>query len=172
MLCAMFMTREIEASLALRKHIAINVTDKVITWELPVSKADPKALGCKRSWGCSCWDAKHVREGCPYHTALAHIAILQEWFGDDGEGDEAQPLFPGADGLAVSSDVMLAVIEELARMTGENILTHDGRRKYGKHSWRSTGAVFMTSIGIEIFKVQLMWRWACAVVTHYTRLAP
>ena len=67
---------------------------------------------------------------------------------------------------------MLALIEELAKMTGEAILTHDGRKRFGKHSWRSTGAVFMTGIGIEIFKVQLMGRWACAVVTHYTRLAP
>ena len=74
--------------------------------------------------------------------------------------------------MQVTAEAMLALIEELAKMTGEAILTHDGRKRFGKHSWRSTGAVFMTSIGIEIFKVQLMGKWACAAVTHYTRLVP
>ena len=67
---------------------------------------------------------------------------------------------------------MLAVIEHIALLYGEDLVTANGRKKFGKRPWRSTGAVFMSSIGIEVFKVQLMARWASAVVTHYTRLAP
>ena len=42
----------------------------------------------------------------------------------------------------------------------------------GKHSWRSTGAVWFTLIGIAVAKIQLLARWDSELVTHYTRLAP
>ena len=170
-LCTMFMVRELEAALALRRHLDVDTKALLVTWELPVSKYDPNALGCKRTWGCSCWDPKHIHAGCPYHTALAHITILREWFGP-GDAFDGLPLFPRVDGQPATPEDMLAVIEQIARLYGEELVTADGRRKFGKHSWRSTGAVFMSSIGIEVFKVQLMARWASAVVTHYTRLAP
>ena len=82
------------------------------------------------------------------------------------------PLFPGGDGRMVTPQAMLAVVEELARLLGEGVLTGDGRKRFGKHSWRSTGAVYMTSLRVEVYKVQLMARWSSTVVTHYTILAP
>ena len=67
---------------------------------------------------------------------------------------------------------MLELIEMLATMLGEELYTKDGRIKYGKHSWRSTGAVFLAGIGVDLLKIQLMARWSSEVITHYSRLAP
>ena len=71
----------------------------------------------------------------------------------------------------MAAAVMVQLVEEIARRTGESVLTPDGRRRYGKHSWRSTGAVFL-SLFLEIAKIMMLARWASAIVTHYTRLAP
>ena len=42
----------------------------------------------------------------------------------------------------------------------------------GKHSFQSTGAVYLSSLGIELLKIQMLARWASPIITHYTRLAP
>ena len=167
----MFMVRELEAALAMRKHVRTDMELKLVTWELPVSKTDPQALGCKRTWGCSCLQDRHRHEGCVYHVAVEHLAELRKRFGEETDDDDLT-LFPQESGQPVSPEVMIAVIELLATMIGEEIHTPDGRKRFGKHSWRSTGAVFLTSLGVEVFKVQLMARWSSPVVTHYTRLAP
>ena len=52
------------------------------------------------------------------------------------------------------------------------MLTYDGRHRFGRHRWRSTGAVFLSAIGLEIVKIQMLARWRSPIVTHYTRLAP
>ena len=67
---------------------------------------------------------------------------------------------------------MVDLVDELARWSGEDVLTPEGQRRYGKHSFRSTGAVYLSSIGIELLKIQMLARWASTIITHYTRLAP
>ena len=47
-----------------------------------------------------------------------------------------------------------------------------GRIIYGKHSRRAAGAVYLTKIGLHIYKIQLLARWASPLITHYARLAP
>ena len=83
------------------------------------------------------------------------------------------PLFPDEEGNMVSAAAMIALVDELAARTGEAVTNADGLRRFGRHSWRSTGAVWLTgTMGIEVLKVQMMARWSSPVVTHYTRLAP
>ena len=68
--------------------------------------------------------------------------------------------------------MMLAFIEELAVMMGEQLYTKAGQRRFGKHSWRASGAVRMASIGLGTYKIKLLGRWLCAIVLRYCRLAP
>ena len=85
---------------------------------------------------------------------------------------ESLPLFPQAGGEEVAPEAQVKLVEKIAMMTGERTLTAEGRNRYGKHSWRSTGAVFLTFIGLEVMKIQLLARWGSPIITHYTRLAP
>ena len=54
----------------------------------------------------------------------------------------------------------------------EPLHTDKGVRRFGKHSFRATGAVYLALVGISVEKIQLMGRWSCGVVVHYTRSAP
>ena len=49
-----FLLREIEASLMLASSVSFDRVALQVTVLLPVSKTDPRALACKRSWGCVC----------------------------------------------------------------------------------------------------------------------
>ena len=48
----------------------------------------------------------------------------------------------------------------------------DGVNIFGKHSWRATGAVYLSALGIELAKISLLARWASALIVHYARIAP
>ena len=67
---------------------------------------------------------------------------------------------------------MLLLIEQLARALGEPILTAAGQKRFDRHSWRSTGAVWLAGMRLDLYRIQLIARWASAMVLHYARLAP
>ena len=148
----------------------INRVEKRVYWRLPVSKTDAQALGCTREWACTCLQADCVMKQCPYLTAEAHLEMLDRVFPD--ADPEALPLFPQEGGEEVPPEAHVKLVEKIALMTGERTLTKDGRNTYGKHSWRSTGAVFLRFIGLEVIKIQLLTRWGSPIITHYTRLVP
>ena len=143
-----FMLREIEASLALRRHVSVDYRRKSISWLLPVSKNDPQARGCTRSWSCSCWQQGEPWVGCPYHCMIAHLVLLSSLFGSPKGITDDTPLFPNRRGRPVTASAMLQLIELLATMIGLSIFDKDGYRVFGKHSWKSTGAVWLSLIGL------------------------
>ena len=67
---------------------------------------------------------------------------------------------------------MIRLVEFIAVATGEKLVLAVGIRRFGKHSWRSTGAVFLSGLGIDIHKLMLLARWASAIIMHYARVAP
>ena len=69
--------------------------------------------------------------------------------------DDAFPLFPDCDGNEVSAELMLNLIEELARLTGEALTNQAGKKRFGKHSWRATGAVHLGECGLDVNKICL-----------------
>ena len=76
-----FLLREIEASLMVARSVTFDTKKRVVTIFLPVSKTDPTALSCTRSWGCTCAD---VMVGlCPYHAAWNQKEWLREQFADE-----------------------------------------------------------------------------------------
>lgn len=164
-----FVLREIEGSLARSTAASINEDKQLICWRLPSSKTDPQALGCVRSWGCLCQTAPAGARACPYHAGLRQRDLIIRTF---GQLSDDLPFFPTNEGKAVAPEVMVALVEYLAEQTGEAIISPSGHRKFGKHSWRSTGAVYLSSLGLELFKLQLLARWSSAIVLHYARTAP
>ena len=67
---------------------------------------------------------------------------------------------------------MVQLVELIATRQGQALRTADGAMRFGGHSWRATGAVYLSSMGINMHKIALLARWASAVITHYTRIAP
>ena len=163
-----FMVRELEGALAARRDIHINTVTSTVTWHLPVSKTDPAALGCERTWGCTCTLPDKPHRSCAYHAALRQLALLDKKFGNNPD----MPLFPTVDGKVVDPQRMVELVDAIAELCGETVLDEHGNRRFGKHSWRTSGAVFLTSLGLDTYKVQLLARWASPLVVHYCKLAP
>ena len=159
-----WLVRDMDGALAMARDMHINTESQTATWRLSASKTDPKALGCERAWGCLCPAA------CPYHAALDQQQLLRgRW---PGAKFDDLPLFPNAAGKTVHKNAMLALIERLAQLAGEPIFTAAGQRRYGRHSWISTGAVYLASKGVELQRIQLLARWSSPIILHYARLAP
>ena len=63
-------------------------------------------------------------------------------------------------------------IERLAELLGERLVLAAGVRRFGKHAFRAAGAVFLSALGIDMYKLPLLARWASEQITHYARVAP
>ena len=66
-----FIMREIEVANARVEHVTIYPKELKAQLLLPVSKKDPRAVGCSRSWQCLCKDSTQrasARDDCPYHA--------------------------------------------------------------------------------------------------------
>ena len=110
--------------------------------------------------------------GMPYHTMSQHVAWLRQNFGDAASSD-GFPLFPDVNGDFVQAEQrMLNLVDKLATRCGEPLENKLGQRRFGKHSVRSVGAVYLSALRIELLKIQMLARWSSHIITHYTRLAP
>lgn len=167
--CSFFMLREIEGSLARAVNVTLNWENCSDTWRLPASKNDPCALGCARSWGCLCSTSSLV--ACPFHCAVNQHELLLKLF-PSRVNDPSLPLFPESHGDAVQSGAMITVVETLAERIGEPLWTAAGQRRFGTHSWRATGAMYLSSLQLDLFKIQLLARWQSPIILHYVRLTP
>ena len=72
----------------------------------------------------------------------------------------------------LGAEDMVELIEALATMTGNTLITPEGVKKFGGHSWRAAGALYMSDVGVNMHKIGLMARWYSALITHYSRVAP
>ena len=165
-----FLLREIEASLALLSHVTLNQTSKVITLRLPVSKTDPRALGCTRSWGCVCDDDMTVP--CPYHAVLSQRLLLRDMCNRLKLHENEIPLFPSAIGEVVQKRMVVDTVESVASRLGLSVFNEAGDRLFGGHIFRIVGARRLASIGIEEHVICLLARWSSSVVLRYIKEAP
>ena len=165
-----FMLRELEASLALARSLTFDYELKEITLHLPVSKTDPYALGCHRTWGCIC--GGEPQTPCAYHAALKLFEVLKERFGAEGALPVDLPLFPTPQGRTMTKAKFIQNIEYLVCNQGLRLTGERGNRLFGGHSARVTGAQFLAGVGLDIFLIQLLARWASQVVLRYVREAP
>ena len=165
-----FLLREIEASLSLACSVNIDKVTLRVSWNLPTSKTDPKALGKTRSWGCTC-DGLRLSP-CPYHAALDHQELLLRLFGKNETLPADLPFFPTADGLVASKESVVLTLESVARKLGQPLKSPDGQRLWGGHTMRVTGAQHLASLGVELVVIALLARWASAIVLRYAAEAP
>jgi len=167
-----FMLREIELAYARARHLSFNHSRRVVTFELPLSKTDPCAIGCTRSWGCVCDEqaaSLAAAMPCPYHIAKAHDEALRLYFGQ--EADEPwppeMPLFPTPEGSTVFKEAVVLTIEEIARRLSLPIYGEAGDRLFGGHSFRVSGAKWLAAEGLPVEKIQSLARWSSSIVLRY-----
>ena len=159
-----FLVRELELALAVWRNF--QVSDAVVKWCLPASKADPTAAAVTREWKCLCGDTPRP---CPVHAALR---IKQFRLQRDGAIDPDSPVFIVPDGRVPTKDEVVNTIEALGRLTGDKLIDELGRRRFGGHSMRVSGARYLANLGLEMFKLAVLARWNSPVLLRYVADAP
>jgi len=165
-----FIMREMELAFAKVAHARIDREDRKFTLLLPVSKKDPRAIGCERSWHCLCRDGDGRRRDCPYHAAVSQLDILGKMFGADRL--QSLPLFPDKHGKVANKATVILALEATVRGYREPTVSASGSRLFGGHSFRVTGAQKLAAAGIEIIKIMVLARWSSEVVLRYVKDAP
>ena len=160
--------RELEVSFATLGHVTILVP-RGVDWRLPVSKTDPQALGCVRTWRCVCSTGTGLCGAC---AVIAQMEFVKTSFEGKVEDVNALPLFPTIDGSAPSKDAVVATIEQVALLAGQPIKGDDGENLLGGHSLRVTGARMLASLNVDTAIIMALARWAGQTVLHYIGDAP
>ena len=137
-----------------------------LTWNLPGSKSDHKALGVKRTWPCICG---HMAVPCPYHLAKLHM----EWLKASSHSSAPDaPLFPNARGGMPSKAAVVSTFEAIGRLLQQPLWSEDGLRLFGGHSPRVTGAQLFAALGIDINKIRILARHSGETIMRYVQEAP
>jgi hypothetical protein len=164
--------RGAESALALAESLVIKAGSAIETLHLPVSKTDPQAIGCCRTWGCVC-GTQARRDLCPYHSAVSLKKELVRRFGNrDGLLPEGCPLFPNADGNWCTKKGFVATVAELARRTEVPTIDLLERSTVGEHVWRVTGSRHLAALDVPIPIIKLLARWGSDVIERYIADAP
>ena len=82
-----FLTREIELSATLLRHLQVDAQKQIVTWTLPSSKTDTRGELIARSHKCLCHVANPMI--CPFHCAADLMAMRMRTHNHDDS-----PLFP------------------------------------------------------------------------------
>ena len=136
-----------------------------VKWRLPASKTDPMAVAVVRELGCMCQGCSSAL--CPAHVAKEHFKTLAKLFGPNVPRD--LPLFPCIDGQTVSKGAVVRTFECPAGRCGKPMLDDLGRRAFGGHSARVTGARYYAGLGIELGKLAVFARCRSDIVLHYVQ---
>ena len=161
------MTREVEISEANLSHLTFSPGKDSVTWILPASKTDVKALGTSRTWGCVCNGSPLV--ACPLHSLLAQHDFTSRLCAELGLEPDAVPLFPTQDGHRTTKSAAIATITKLATMIGQpTICPSSGGQLLGGHSLRTGGAQTLAGLGVDPMRIQ-SWDDGVVVWSSVTR---
>ena len=168
---AFWVLREIEIAWSARGDVHCSEDNATVSWYLPVSKTDPKAKACFRSWGCLC--SKLSEALCPYHRMKDYLARLDNFLGKNADDNfDAKPLFPDYKGAVAKKVGVVSGLEGVLSRLGVQVRDVQGRRRFGGHSMRVTGSRFWATQGLEVYKIQIFARWGSATVLRYVADAP
>ena len=73
--------------------------------------------------------------------------------------------------MATKKAIVQTVLN-LAQCLGLPLHTLSGALRFTGHSFRVTGAIFLASSGIDVWRIHLHGRWGSDTVLRYVRLAP
>ena len=186
---AWYMLREVEFSNAELRAVFFNMLQQSVTLTLPVSKADPSALGTTVTHGCCCLsvaldasspilcrDLARSRALCPFHQLLDHMTFMRRQYPNRfdrlGWPVAGYPLFPDEAGRVCTKEGVAATIRRAAYLLGQP--THDsgGLVLHTGHALRVTGAQALARAGLSEHQISLLARWGSAAVLKYIRTAP
>ena len=141
-----------------------------VTIRLPMSKEDTTGQGTARTLGCAC--KSQLAGLCPLCVLRVQVAWATEQAEEHGRATTGFPLFPTTGGHPCHKAQVSATVHAIAARLNLDRMTPSGAPLFSGHSFRVTGAQFMASCGIDVWRIQLHGRWGSASVLRYIRLSP
>ena len=164
-----WMLREIELANAVIDDATFD--GDAASLRLAVSKTDQQAKGTTRSLRCTC--GAGAVASCPRHLLAAQVAFARQAADRAGKRALAAPLFPGTGSAVIAKTAVAITVTALATALELEIVdARTAAPRFSGHSFRATGAVFMASSGIDVWRIQLHGRWGSSTVLRYVRSAP
>ena len=139
------MMRELEVAAIEVEDVAFTETSVAIN--LPVSKVDWAAKGCRRTWTCIC--AKGYP--CPVHLLKKHDDDLR------AAGNVTGPWFPDSSGGYCTKEGVVETIREAVLRSGGVARDNAGIWLVSGHTFRITGARTLSAWGLDPVTIQLFW---------------
>jgi len=160
--------REIVISLMLARSVRLDNVKKFVHIFLPASKTDPAALTTTKSWSCVYNDDRNLPR--PYHAMVDQFVPLKERIGDaHGKLPEGLPAFPQSSGEAVAKERVVVCLEALAVLLGLLLFAPDGKRAFGGHTFRVSGARHFAYRGLEMRIIMLLEKWESEGILRYIK---
>ena len=156
-----FLRREIEVSGALQHELEVADDGSSCALRLPATKKDSAANGTYRSMDCACG----INVFCVPHHLRRYVRRLEEFGNTLGIDSDILPLFPNPRGEALSKlqviEVVRAVVRAYSPETPESEIS-----KFTGHTFRVSGARWLSALGIDPVTVAIHGRWTSAVMTY------
>lgn len=157
---AFFLLRELELSAIDMEDVSFTAT--TVTLNLPVSKVDWQAKGCRRTWSCICGLGRH----CPVHILQDHDHKLRS------AGHETGPWIPSASGGRCTKAAVVDMIRKSVKASGGSAQDAEGNWIITGHTFRITGARTLSAWGLDPITIQLLGRWGSSAVMGYLAETP
>ena len=162
-----FLLREIELAAAKLGHLSfVEAAPTSVTWLLPSSKTDCRAVGVSRTLDCTCKIAS-LEGCCPVNALLRQRDRVRGLASELGKIADEMPLFPNTEGNEVVKAAAVETIFRLVALSGGKVRDSKGNLLFGGHSLRTGGASLLASLGVSPLKIQAMGRWRSPLVIYY-----
>ena len=155
-----FMMRELEVSAIEMEDVVF--TESSVSINLPVSKVDWSAKGCRRTWSCIC-DKGYP---CPVHILKEHDVSLRRSGKQDG------PWFPDRYGRYCTKEGVVETIRRAVHESGGMAKDCSDMWIISGHTFRITGARTLSAWGLDPVTIQLLGRWGSMAVLSYLADSP
>lgn len=155
-----FLLRELELSAIDMEDVTF--TNDTVTLNLPVSKVDWQAKGCRRTWSCICNLGHH----CPVH-------LLKEYDHEQRtNGRTSGPWLLSRSGGRCTKAGMVDMIRTVVQSSGGGAKDAEGHWVISGHTFRITGARTLATWGLDPITIQLLGRWGSSAVLGYLAESP
>ena len=173
MVASFFLLREAEASVILNRSSTLITARRWSDYSCrrrrripgPALSTDP---GVVYAAGQKSTRARSMR-ACDNVNSWTKLSLVTC---NGGAAADDMASFPDLAGEVCSTAAVVEAVEQLATALGLPLIGPDGRRAFGGHVCRVSGAIHLADVGVEIRAMMLLARWEGEVVMRYARDSP
>ena len=162
---SLWILREIDASNATLQCVSLSSAAAHLL--LPPTKSGCAGQGTTR---CAC--ASSLAALCLVHVLRAQHCCAAEFARTTGKSLSTAPSFPAPSGNVAYKVQVSSTVRQVASILGMPLDTPTGPHRHFGHTFRATGATYLASCGIDVWRIQLHGCWGPGAVRRCVRLSP